>query len=62
MDVISVQAADFDTLRAGSFVQFLNASSNTAPFVWPILAGSVFASMIDPSVFMLLFKLQTQFF
>lgn len=62
MDVVSVQAADFGTLRAGSFVQFLNASSNTAPFPRPILAGSESAGMIDPSVSMILFKLQTWVF
>lgn len=62
MSVVSVQAADFGTLRAGSFVQFLNASSNTAPFVEPILAGSISSGKIGHSVYMLLFKLQTQFF
>lgn len=54
MSVVSVQAADFGTLRAGSFVQFLNASSNTAPFVEPILAGSISSVKIGHSVYMLL--------
>lgn len=54
--VISGQAADFSTLRVVSFVQFLNASQNTAPFVIVLINPSRLPD--QSTIFLLSFGLQ----